>query len=321
MTDTITLLRGRRQLTKTIDANGDITPYPRAKTFDLYETHFSHIGDLHDLLKQLEQRRDLAVVRGKPSDPERTSGVRRLLYADPKTGEQPTLVDVPRRWLALDIDSLPRPDWIDVTDLIGCAAVVINRLPSAFRDAAFVVQGTAGHGLKPGIRIRLWCWLSRPALGAELKERFHLAPVDAALFSAGQLIYTAAPSFLWGSYDPLPVRMDLVPGRPEVDLGPLAEPPKEPEREQPIRDASHTARRSSHHEPSNIIAGLIRTVETGARGNRNKALYWAARRLAEHSGTIDTDEAARRLEAAAHRIGLPEKEAAATVSSGLRGAA
>jgi hypothetical protein len=310
MSDSVTILRttGRRQLAKTIAANGDIAPYPQAKTFDLYETSISHIGDLHQLLRQLDQRGDCAVVRGKPAAPERCRGVRRLLYSDRQTGEPATLVEVPRHWLALDFDNLPRPEWIDPTDLLGCAVVAIRRLPSVFQKAAFVVQATASHGLKPGIRLRLWAWLDRPLTGTELKWWLRKAPVDRAVFSTAQIIYTAAPVFLSGAFDPLAHRIDVIPGHDMVAVPP-ANLLKRPELEK-------YRVRGDHHQ-TRTISGLIRLVETARLGNRSNALYWAACRLAENPD-IDQDAAAADLEDAAIRAGLPAKEAADTVKSGLR---
>ena len=45
----------------------------------------------------------------------------------------------------------------------------MERLPSAFAEAEGIVQASAGHGIKPDIRLRLWFWLDRPITGAEAK--------------------------------------------------------------------------------------------------------------------------------------------------------
>src|SRR5205823_11930904 len=134
----------------------------------LMEQPIADLAALDRLLRFLDQRRDCAVMRGTPADPTRVKGVRRLLYTDRDTGEVPTLVEAPRLWVALDIDGMPRPDWIHPTDLLACGCVAIRKLPAEFAQATFVVQATASLGLKPGIRIRLWACLSRPLTGAEL---------------------------------------------------------------------------------------------------------------------------------------------------------
>jgi hypothetical protein len=117
----------------------------------------------------LQSQTDTAVVRGAIVDPTHTKHVRRLLHRDPATGEAPTLVERPRRWVAFDIDDVARPAHVDVADIAACGEVAVARLPDAFRDAACVIQATSSHAIKPGIRLRLWHWLERPVGGAELK--------------------------------------------------------------------------------------------------------------------------------------------------------
>jgi hypothetical protein len=258
------------------------------------------------LLSAYVARPQQGIASGKPADPERVCGVRRLLTPDRETGDQPTLVEVPRRWVPLDIDHLARPDWIDPADLLACAVVAIRKLPIEFQKAAFVVGATAGHGLKPGIRLRLWCWLSRPVNGAELKFWLRNAPVDARLFGANQVIYTSSPIFSRGAFDPARSRLDLVPGDETVPVPPAArlKPRKRP--------VPHSDR-----EVRGDISGLIRFVENAAIGNRSNALFWASCRLAENPD-IDRTAAAHELTQAAINAGLSAKEATSTVRSALR---
>jgi hypothetical protein len=65
-----------------------------------------------------------------------------------------------------------------------------------------------------------------------------------------------------------------------------------------------------------LVAGLYRVVSTASEGERNKLLYWAARRVAEHG--VDKTAAVEILLAAAARAGLPELEARSTIKSGLQ---
>ena len=303
MIDTVTILRARsRRLAKTINADGSIADFARPRTFDLLEVPINGLTELGALLSKLERRADCSVVRGAPADAARTSRVRRLLH--PHDGEAPTLRDVPRRWLALDCDSLRRPEWVEIDDLLFCACAVIERLPSHFRRAAFVVQATAGHGLKPGIRLRLWCWLSRPTSGRELKYWLRHAPVDRSVFGAAQIIYTAAPLFQRGAFDLLSSRFAIIPGNDAVVVPASLAPPKPKPREY-----DRTQSRAD-------IESLIRFVESAQDGERNNALYWAARRAADAHHTDQHTEDL--LRAAAVRAGLDEDAAAATISSGFR---
>lgn len=65
-----------------------------------------------------------------------------------------------------------------------------------------------------------------------------------------------------------------------------------------------------------LMAGLYRVVAEAREGERNGLLYWATRRVAEHG--IDRDAAVDILLAAALNSGLAEREARATIASGLR---
>lgn len=68
------------------------------------------------------------------------------------------------------------------------------------------------------------------------------------------------------------------------------------------------------------LEGLIRTVLTARQGNRNAALYWAARRACEHAqkGTVDLRAIAGALVDAATHTGLTEAEARTTITSAYR---
>jgi hypothetical protein len=300
--DTITVLRSHaRRLAKTVHPDGAIDQYDLAKTFDLIEVPLAGFADLERLLRRLADRRDCAVVRGAIVDPARTKRVQRLLRDD-----NPTLRDVPRRWIALDIDSLPRPAWIAPEDLLGCACVALHALPSEFRQARLLVQATGSHGLKPRIRIRLWGWVNRPTSGSELKYWLRTAPIDHKVFGAAQIIYTAPPVFLPGAFDPLATRIAVVPGDTQI-LVP-----------HPVHLRPPPRRRFNLREPKrNDISGLIRAVAVAPAGNRNAMLYWAACRLAE-TADADRDWGRDLLEDAAVQAGLSAVDAAATVRSALR---
>jgi len=306
--DAVTVVKARSRLAKLVRADGVIEAYDHVKTVDLVEVPITGLDDLEQLLRLLAQRPDCCVVRGGIADAERSKGVRRLLHPDPDTGDAATLREWPRRWVALDFDRLQRPEWIEPVDLVSCAAVAIETLPDEFQGACFVVQATASHGIKPGIRIRLWAWLSRPASGGELKWWLRTAPVDQSAFSAVQLIYTASPLFSAGAKDPIPQRIEVVPGESVVVMPPsgVLKPPR--------------WGRQSHRSSAGTATGLIRVVVQAEAGNRNRALYWASRRIAEKiaRGEMTSAQAMGLLKGAARQIGLPMREAAATIESGLK---
>jgi hypothetical protein len=120
--DSITILQARgRRLAKLIRGDGRIEDYDAARRFDLMTAPIAGLDELERVLRSLIFRPDCCIVRGAIADACGTQGVRRLLHPDPQTGDAPTLCDVPRRWLALDIDSIPRPAAVSAADLLACA--------------------------------------------------------------------------------------------------------------------------------------------------------------------------------------------------------
>jgi len=67
------------------------------------------------------------------------------------------------------------------------------------------------------------------------------------------------------------------------------------------------------------LAGLVTVVLEAAEGERNNKLNWAAYKAGEHvrAGRLEIRVAASALHAAAILVGLSEREAIATISSGL----
>jgi hypothetical protein len=278
MTDTVTIVRCRAGLllAKRV-ASGGMTNYDSAKHVDLLSRPVDGLGDLEELLRLLGPRPRLAVVRGETIDPAHARGVRRLLYADLETGEPATLRPAPRSWLALDIDGLPAPAGIDVTDLVACAKAAVARLPSAFHYVSLIVQPTASHGIVPGLHLRLWCWLSRPTSGGELKRWLKAAPVDQSVFGAAQLIYTAAPVFESGAADPLLERLAVLFRQHDAVRVPDPEMLKPPQRNYLPLPADVPA--DGHVRAT--MALIATAVMRAPVGKRHDTIVVGARRLAE----------------------------------------
>jgi hypothetical protein len=208
--DTVTIMRATgRRLAKRIERDGSVTGYDLAKIVDLIPQPIADLTALGDLLAHLAHRRSYAILRGAPIDPNGSQGVRRLIHADPD--DAATLRENPRSWLALDCDSLPAPPDLDLHDIAACGRAALDQLPRAFHGAACIVQATASHTIKPGLRLRLWVWLDRPLSGVEVKRWLAGAPVDPAIYAPAQPIYTADPVFAHRA-DPLPHRLAILPG-------------------------------------------------------------------------------------------------------------
>lgn len=213
---TVVEAHGGAILAKRWHADGSATPYDNARIVTLHRVPVADLTGLYSLLRDLLAAPRCCIVRGEPVTGERMERVRRLLHRCPDTGDAPTLREVPRRWVAVDLDGLPLPAGLDPRDLAACARVVRPALPHAFRDAAAIVGATASHGMKPGARLRWWAWLSRPTTGAELENWFAGCPVDLCTFRPVQPTYTAAPLFAPGMVDPVPDRLAMLPGARDV---------------------------------------------------------------------------------------------------------
>lgn len=274
--DTITVLRahGGQRLAKTILADGTIRNYDRCFRVDLAEHPVADLGDIARLLRRLLTRPDLCAVYGGIADPACTRGVRRLAYPDPDTGDAPTLRAAPHQWVALDLDGIERPDTVPAADLAGCAALAIARLPGEFQGIRCIAQASASHGIKPGCRLRLWFWLSRPTNGDELGYWLKGFPADPCTFRPAQPIYTAAPVFI-GRADHLPSRICTIPGEECVTVpapGLLQPPPRDPQtsRRREVADESEIER---------FIEDTLDRVRAAHEGQKHYAIRNAARLL------------------------------------------
>lgn len=298
--DTVTILRARgRRLSKLILTNGDVIGYDAARIVDLFEHPTANLDDLARLLRTLAERRDCCLVRAAIADPPRAQGVRRLLHADPETGEMPTLRPVARYWLGLDMDSVPAPHGLDPFDLAACGRAAVAVLPPAFHDAAALVAPTASHTLKPGLRLRLWFWLARPLTTAELKTWLRGVPVDHCVFAPVQPIYTARPLFI-GRDDPLRSMFAHLPGGvvhppSSEDLQPPPAPPPQAPRVPMDRPADAFARA--------VFEGAVRRIQ--AASGRHPAIVREACNLFRliGEGRVSEADACAVLRAAARSVG------------------
>ena len=238
--DSLTVMRARggKRMAKTIMPDGTIRDYDSGWRYDAHTRHMDGLEHLRTALDTLIRQPDRCVVRGALAAGETASGIRRLTHRDDETGDEPTLTDVPRRWLAIDAEGLPRPVSVKPDDLLACADIVLERLPDAFSQAAGIVQASGGHGIKPDIRLRLWYWCDRAVTGPELKRWLAGKSVDPSVFNPAQPIYTAAPVFEGGGADHISHRLADWPGYGWLTVpapDDLAPPPRPaPEAVQPV---------------------------------------------------------------------------------------
>jgi len=313
VSDSMTVLHSRTlRLAKHLRTDGGADGYDRAKHLDAFTVQVAGLDEVLLLLGRLVPTPSCCVVRGELVHGPRAKGVRRLLHLDKKTGELPTFRDVPRRWLALDLDGLPLPSHVPHTDLAGCMGVAISTLPGAFGDAACIVQASARHGLLPGLRLRLWFWLDRPTWGHELKRWLKGVGCDMSVFGAVQPIYTAAPTLAPGVFDLLPQRVLLVPGRPVVSVpspDALAPPPPPPAPDRP--KGKYTVNNGGTHPyVRKAVESGVQRIATSAVSGRHPTIVAETSRLARfvESGLLTTGQIKQLVTAAAKMAGKDDDD-------------
>jgi hypothetical protein len=222
--DRVTVLRAKagKLLTKRWTRFGgklQETAYDKAWRFTATEHRVSNVRTLGELIQKISADPHSAVVRGAIADGANRSDL--LRRARPRGSVPATLLPKRRYWLALDIEKIDCPPNIDlVCEPDRTAEHAISLLPPAFHEVTCFWQFTGGHGVKPGIRLRLWYWANRLTSDEELRrwlgERVRQDgvpppqwprrwPIDPVLFNPIQLHYTAAPIFD-GLSDPVLLR-------------------------------------------------------------------------------------------------------------------
>ncbi|MFT8247253.1 hypothetical protein [Roseomonas sp. BN140053] len=303
--------RGPR-LCKTIHADGTTEGYGLAKHVDLVPVLAPDRATLLLLLSELRGRERQGLLRGAIAQPWHRHNVRRLMHRDPETGDEPTILDVPRSWVALDCDGIPAPAGTDPRDLAECGTIARGMLPAAFHAAACVVQATASHGIKPGLRLRLWFHLERPLIGAMCQRWLRDVPgLDRSTLRAAQVCYTAAPVFV-GMADPLPTRLAELPGEERVPC-PAPEQLMPPPRPEPNPAALTRGAGGGDRYAWAALTRACTNIATAPVDSRHPTAVseaWSLARLVV-AGLLTGDEVVRAVDGALQQAGKPAGEGSA----------
>ena len=248
--DFITILTavGRRRATKLIEPATDKTVWPYREipgqidingydtmsTFRGEERQVSSIYELAKLLDSIEYDFSSFIVRGRITDGvDRSRMARRVRTRD---DHDPTLIAAEHYWIALDLDAIPCPEYIDpAREAKAAVEYVIDQLPEEFHGATCRWQFTSSQGFKGStINLRLYFWADRRLSDSDLKSwlcgyepatRDRRWPmIDGAVFSPAQPIYTAAPLICGGLRDPMPERSGIIYGDVDDVLAPEIAP-------------------------------------------------------------------------------------------------
>jgi hypothetical protein len=249
-TDFITILTavGRRRATKLIEPARDKTVWPNKQipgqidiigyeSMTLFRGEERPVESIYELTKILDGiERDISsfVVRGRIAEGvDRNRMMRRVRD---RAGSDPTLLAAEHYWIALDLDAIPCPEWIDpAREPKSAVEYVIERLPEEFHNATCRWQFTSSQGFKGNtISLRLYYWADRPLSDSELKawlcgfepgtKERRWPMIDGSVFAPGQPIYTAAPLIVGGLRDPMPQRSGILYGDFDEVLAPEIAP-------------------------------------------------------------------------------------------------
>ena len=243
--DSLTILTSAGpRLTKVWDsATGKPLAYEKVQQVSVQERFVAGIHALAALLAELEGERNTCIIRGKfightkakelyPAEIERELRVRKKVLPMPRDGytlrRLTFFKEQALHFFYIDIDSY-KPEGLDPV-LQPAEAIdqyIAKHLPACFQGITYHWQlsSGAGHPDNPGVlKAHVAFWLSQPHLGEDLEAWVDASGlkevIDATVFRTVQPNYTAAPVFVNGVQDPVPVRSGLCEGflGDEVDL-------------------------------------------------------------------------------------------------------
>jgi hypothetical protein len=216
-----------------------------------------------------------------------------------RADHDPTLLAAEHHWIALDLDAIPCPEYIDpAREPKAAVEYVIDQLPDEFRSVTCRWQFTSSQGFKAStINLRLYFWADRPLSDSDLKSwlcsgepgtKTRLWPmIDGSISAPAQPIYTAAPIVV-GMRDPIPQRTGMLFG--ETDE--VAAPEIAPEHRRIASNAysGHGAGSQSPGEPGLGYEGHCARIGDHAAGNGFHAPIKSAvaAYLARHGSQVDT---------------------------------
>jgi hypothetical protein len=186
MIDFVTVLTatGRRRATKLIEPARDKSVWPAKEIpgqidirgYDLMskfkgeERLVDSIYDIAKLLDGLETEASSFIVRGRIADGVDRSRMPRRVRS--RADHDPTLLAAEHHWIALDLDAIPCPEYIDpAREPKAAVEYVIDQLPDEFHGVTCRWQFTSSQGFKgTTISLRLYFWANRPLSDSDLKS-------------------------------------------------------------------------------------------------------------------------------------------------------
>ncbi|WP_342110516.1 hypothetical protein [Methylobacterium sp. SI9] len=211
----------------------DVLAYDKAHEFSVRQHRVTCLSELHAVLETLKSARHSCVVLDRLLDPSTAERTRRNKQA---------FEPVAHRYVPIDLDGIKPPPGLDWrVEPEAAVLYAISTLLPAFQGTSCIWQFTASHGIKPGLRLRLWFWLDRPTgrdeikiwlceptpvPGVPKKSWLRATQADPNLYHSVQIIYTASPVFEGGAVDPVPHRSGFIAGEREMVSVPVPIEPR-----------------------------------------------------------------------------------------------
>ena len=193
-------------LTKRIYDNNNAIPASMAKKFRLKSSRdIANLKDLFPLLRRLETNPHACIIR--------------YAYHSANVGDMvlrraSELVATPRTIISIDIDELDLPEGISNTNIRAQAEYVMQLLHETYplffnKGTGVIAQGSSSAGLGNKVKLHLWVQNKSPLTPQQIKNAMYYVNraygdklIDLALYSVGQIHYTATPLFLGKIQDP-----------------------------------------------------------------------------------------------------------------------
>jgi hypothetical protein len=221
MIDTVTILEthGNLVAAKRVrlrpGQDPEIVGYDSPKHFTVHERQVDSIISAAELLSKVEGQSKFMMVRGRVRDGVDRNNTRRTYVNG--GDEEPCFDAAAHNLMMLDFDKIDCPAGLDPLAPAVAVRCAVALLPFEFHGVTCWWQFTSSAGVRPGIRLRLGYWGSRPTTDQELKNWLP-AILDHSVFAPVQPIYIANPIFEEG-VDPVPVRSGVICGdRDEVAI-------------------------------------------------------------------------------------------------------
>lgn len=243
------------------------------------------VEDVAQVVTGLARQPNACVIRGEPLPGINWERTERRFKKEPVTFREE-----PRQWLMIDADDVKEPaGTLMMLEPEECAEHARGMLPEVFHDARCYWQASASAAVKPGCRVHLWFWLSRPITSGQAKNWLRRCPVDRTIYTPIQPHYTADPIFTGATQDPMRQRRGWLDG-----LEDSVEVPAKLE-EAPSYDLAMAELRGTPSDPDMVgeIVGrdpIVHRIFTGARPypDRSTAHFALSCALAR-AGVTDPD--------------------------------